>query len=109
MAIKHWICRELRRGTRLQGSELQLEDVGRNLGQSFGPVLRIDVGKRVWLGTTGHLVMESCYQRDDRKADPLEPTRAAKRKAINEACEALRAKLATMQELLAQLQLHASA
>lgn len=62
-----WISQEIRKGLRCQGAPLTVEDVGRNLGQSFGRVLAADVGKRVWLRAYG-LTMENAEQRDARGA-----------------------------------------
>lgn len=61
-----WISMDIRSGKRRQGAELTAQDVGRNLGDNFGRVLPIDVGKRVWLKDYG-LVMENDAQRDKRK------------------------------------------
>lgn len=46
--------------------ELQESDVGLELGQSMGRVLRNDVGKRVVLNPRGILMMENNEQRDRR-------------------------------------------
>lgn len=61
------IADELRKGRRVQGSELTRNDVGRLLSfnEGFGRVFLHDVGKRVWLKPYG-LVMENDEQRDER-------------------------------------------
>lgn len=60
------IREDIRNGRRAQGAELTPDDIGRQLGDSFGRVLAIDVGKRVWLRPYG-LTMENNPQRDARK------------------------------------------
>lgn len=60
------IARQLQQGLRAQGSELTAADVGRSFGESFGAVLPLDVGKRVWRRSYG-LTLEGADQRDARK------------------------------------------
>lgn len=63
------ISLQIRRGRRMQGSELQQSDVGKPLtteDEGFGTVLPIDVGKRVWVKPYG-FAMENDEQRNQRK------------------------------------------
>jgi hypothetical protein len=53
-------------GAIAQGYELAQADIGKALDHdSFGPVQRVDVGKRVWSKSYG-LAMENNQQRDER-------------------------------------------
>ena len=63
------IAYQIKNGTRPQGSELTEKDVGCTiglLGEGFGKVLPIDVGKRVYLREYG-TCMENNEQRDRRQ------------------------------------------
>jgi len=60
----------IRRGHRPQGAEITAQDIGRPIGfltEGFGPVLEIDVGKRVYVREYG-TCMENNEQRDRRLA-----------------------------------------
>jgi len=60
------IAAAIRTGSRPQGTELTVADVGREFGEEFGKVGVHDIGKRVWLKSYG-IVMENAEQRDARK------------------------------------------
>jgi hypothetical protein len=69
VAYRRVISSLIARGKLPQGYELQAADVGSllDLGwDGFGPVLPVDVGKRVWRREYG-IAMENSEQRDNRK------------------------------------------
>ena len=67
------ISDEIRLGNREQGSELSAQDEGAALDyRGTGPVLKADIGKRVWLRDFG-ISMENAEQRDKRKAGEFDP------------------------------------
>jgi hypothetical protein len=60
----------IRQGKLPQGYELQESDVGKALGNNFGRVLPIDVGRKIWAANWG-LNMEGYEQAKARHAGKI--------------------------------------
>lgn len=83
--MRYTIRDEIYKGIRKQGIELTSNDVGRNLGDSFGRVLLIDVGKRVWLNHGDFTLNDTC-RGCDGKGETLKPDKDNVFKIVKKTC-----------------------